>query len=168
MTKEEQMRVDIAGDVLSTVVAKPRFHVSRGYFVQFLDDSKECKVCAIGAAVCAITIRKHKSIERMMDQGAYGLSEEAAFRTVMKYFSPLQAACIEAAFEQGNGATQVLSDNEWHLTSIFGTDFGRPPCLMKAVEFGQRFTDDTERLTAIMQNIIENDGYFLPGEDGQG
>lgn len=58
---------------------------------------------------------------------------------------------IEVAFEQGAGwySYHDLEDFE------------------DAGDFGKYFKDDKARLAAIMQNIIDHDGHFIPGTNGK-
>ena len=64
-----------------------------------------------------------------------------------RWFTPRMLSLIECAFEMDNGYGEVystLSDRD------------------EAVEFGEDYEDDEERLRAIYQNIIDNAGTFRP------
>jgi hypothetical protein len=68
-----------------------------------------------------------------------------AYDYLTSYFSPEQIGLIELAFERGDG---------WYPADTTDDD--------NAVEFGERYQYNTNRMKAIMQNIINNNGTFVP------
>ena len=64
-------------------------------------------------------------------------------------FSYSQLRLIEIAFERGLGA---FKDYDYNLE----------PSTKRAAQFGRKFKTEKSRLRAIMKNIVENKGTFIP------
>lgn len=150
-----QMRVQIAKDVIKQVklgFLKPE---SMTYFTAYLPtvkglmgadlrdtlrNTKNCRVCAIGAAFTAHVLRYN---EVAIDEGDSLISDTRSLHvgdrkmrdTLSRYFPPLMLKKIEYAFE------------------LFDPD----------VSWKDKIPNDTNRLVAIMQNIIAHNGTFKPG-----
>lgn len=100
----------------------------------------DCKVCAVGAAVM--------SKARLFDNVPADVVVVAddIHGHLFDVFDENTVALMECAFEQSDSFS--TGQSEKHLEA--------------AIEFGERYEDDKERLRAIMKNIIENNGKFKP------
>ena len=74
-------------------------------------------------------------------------------------FGREQLLMIEAAFELGNGYVNFEEDAIHGLSPRFKR---YKPAILRAIKFGKRFRTEKTRLVGIMENIIENDGTFIP------
>lgn len=94
-----------------------------------------CEVCALGALLLS-TIRLANKYTFDNFIGKWECNE-----VLKKYFNKNQIQELEFAFEmwEANGGT-----------------------LKKAVEFGEQYQKPSERLVAIFENVIKNDGEFIP------
>lgn len=110
-----------------------------------------CTACALGAAMCSIAhFRDEIKVDSdgrpfNRDGDEYVLPNSGKLKDVFGKDMPI----IEYAFERG-GST--ITEN-W----TFPGDM-----LNSAEGFGRKFRSDRDRLTAIMKNIIKNDGRFIP------
>ena len=124
-----------------------------------------CTACAVGAMfACAVRRADDLTLEDMRyksPDGSY-VSPYADFgwdglvRYLSRWFSYGQLKMIEHAFERGSGGSG-LSDEE----------FSDPDFMINhnaSVVFGSKFVNDTERMVAIMQNIIKHKGEFRPDQ----
>lgn len=118
---------------------------------EVFQDMPKCTVCARGAMfVSACRMFNHFSVGEFADAG--GTSDGADPDSFSDYeetfFTKKQVGMIESAFEKDTD---------------FG--YGREACSRKdslaAVLFGKQYGKAEERLTAIMQNIIKNEGDFV-------
>lgn len=152
-TSAADKRVAIAKDVLIQIKAG-QFEVQRGTWAALIDSeldlttvNKEsllgrtvvlpplrCNCCAVGAAFL--------SSMRLFNVGQFDevASQDYAFKQLGKYFSKEQLKMIENAFELG--------------ACLSGEDGPK--------EFGERYSNDTERAVAIFTNIVNNKGDFIP------
>ena len=112
-----------------------------------------CKVCGIGAAFIS-TVRlfdNYKIKEAELDgwdSSTTLLVEHTDMRTLLKeYFSPSQLSLIECAFEQRS---------EYMKSDSYKKD------RKAATLFGNKYEDENERLLAIFENIVKNNGIFKP------
>lgn len=118
-----------------------------------LKQGEKCECCAKGALFASCVLETNK----VNSQQEY--TEESFQKNKLKeWFSPLELDKIEAAFE-----TVVIADSEGVLekkNKISGetnpTNLGK-----KAIKFGKKYEDNTERLLAILSNIKIN-GSFKP------
>lgn len=136
--------------------------------------TKSCAMCARGAALMS-RIRMFNSIKvgdvaYLVDDDYNELSnndlkagekptgadlavhQSSTTKGLAGSFTELELSLIEVAFERTG----------WLLTSSTVTNRDR---LRQAIEFGQQFEDDSDRLLAIMQNIVDNDGVFRPAQE---
>lgn len=95
----------------------------------------KCHVCAIGALFLAKAVHYDKVTVRDFWSGNY-------WDTLKQHFSQAQLDLVEAFFEG------------WQDDLKYG--------IVGALAFRSRHQDDTERLTLILQNIINNRGTFRP------
>lgn len=101
-------------------------------------DLGKCEVCAVGAMFVAKS--NLFNAVKVKDVGDY-------HEKLRQHFSETQLALIEAAFE---------------LTEGVGPYDAPEAAANRAVAFGARYANDTRRLKAILQNIIDNGGTFVP------
>lgn len=163
LTKKQQ-RIAIAKDVLAQLDARKiiaeagRYAVRRtkwqynqeAHTSEQVDDG--CQACALGSLfVCAVELDGKPPGPR--ERGSiYGLphtaydSRQPVINKLLPYFSKTQLNLIESAYERhpynGNGYKS-----------------------RDAIAFGKRYDSndyDDLRLRVIMQNIIDNDGRFIP------
>ena len=124
-------------------------------------EGAECTVCGIGAAfVAAVKRADDLELKDLLNNTRCSwdlqyhpeeFSDSAAMRRYLrKYFLRRDIALIECAFEQSNGFArhEGVGCND--------------PEVDRAVSFGVKFSEDEDRLLAIMQNIVDNKGRFRP------
>jgi hypothetical protein len=163
VSKAEQ-RVIIAKDALAQLKAE-RFIAQAGVYVgaelfddlekrsDFNDDAQAkplllkketvpCRVCAKGALFLS-AVRKYN--KATIDDIACDVMTVAE-----NIFGKKQFDQIEAAFEQ------------WEETKSNNYEDSDGIPAPKAYAFGMKYNDDTERLEAILKNIIKNKGTFKP------
>lgn len=159
-------RVAIAQDVLKQL-RRRGITAQKGVYAQFKGDCtvgeygvggkvESCQVCALGAAfVSAACLGKGQSLQELYNLAGYGFRRSTPLptirETVERYFDIAQLDLIEASFEMDEG---FLNQNE---------PTRKPsPKGLRAVDFGKRYRGPRKRLVAIMKNVIDNDGEFLP------
>ncbi len=160
MTKKRKaLAVRVAADVLEslkvlTVVhgkyvysEKISFEGLKGSKEQAQYLKKECDVCALGACLLSLVTLKNKfefSAQANYDGEKYICMgwQEVADR-LSEAFTQEQIQLIEDAFE----------------CAQLGTSY---PSTEHAIRFGKRYTDNKQRVRAIMKNIIRNGGEFIP------
>lgn len=157
-----QRRVMVARDVIKQLDMK-RYVGMRGVYVhaaQGIDDQpidvllpaqpiakriKRCEVCALGAIFVSYA-RKLNEVEATIG-GRRGLHFDQHRGPMYDLFTGPMLSNIEAAFEG------------WLVSGVLGK---RPDTTFVALR--ERVPDDSERLRMIMQNIIDNDGTFVPAD----
>lgn len=182
-----QKRVMIAKDVLAQIKAKryvarsgtwaqPTFR--ENFFnteqtgnesIQQLFASKEiesCDVCAIGGLFMSCTnLNNHTTYKQFNDESdeigeliAYGDAYETGISNGLDlFFSKNQLILIEIYFENGEGYFSI--DNE---TVNTGSRFYKSIDFDHVKSFNDKYQDNDDRLKAIMKNVVENDGTFVP------
>lgn len=117
----------------------------------------QCETCAWGACVLAIahlgdslTVGDLNEMQEDPDY-AYKVKDK-----VLSIFTPEQVAMIEAAFEKIK--TYLPFSGSVNSSSNYVEDIN----LNSSSEFGRSFNTDDERLRAIMQNIVDHKGTFVP------
>jgi hypothetical protein len=149
-----EKRVAIAKDVIKQIRTKQVVvKAKNGYVCNLQSNHPElvrnvqsnCEVCGIGSLIVSLC----KSFEPQITfdfagerDGYYFLDDDAIRPQLEKYFSTKQLDLIEGAFE---GYAPFLDD------------IGRAAGL-----FGEQYEKDELRLIKIMENIIENNGCFIP------
>jgi len=132
---------------------------------------KDCEVCALGA--CFLSLVKLDNKFNFFDgYDSYddipnGFMPDAKpfFRRLKNIFSVSQLILIESSFELGEGFFNEVTYVDW-----LARDSGISAVVLEknsksipdAVAFGGQFENDSERLAAIMKNIIKNEGRFIP------
>lgn len=113
------------------------------------DKDKSCTVCGIGSLfVCAVKRLDKLKLKDLFNDADIAQSDVHSY--LSKYFSLLQLNLIESAFEGGEFLNSPYYDN---IKAVSQSE--------KAVSYfdGQRI-NSTEKLKAIMNNIVENNGTF--------
>jgi hypothetical protein len=180
-----QKRVMIAQDVLAQIKAK-RYVAEPGRWVvptfsenfcntddypdtvpsvQQLFASKEiesCNVCALGGLFMSCTnLNNHTTYDQFNDEsediGSLIGYEEGLSNELDVFFSKNQLTLIEIYFEDGEGYFSI--DNE---TVDTGSRFYKSIDFDHVNSFNDKYQDDDDRLKAIMKNIVENNGTFVP------
>lgn len=170
LSGKAQARVAIAKDVLKHLRS---LKVGTGYYFngpifkggakgddtqKHLKKLVKCEVCALGACLIShVRLFDEVPLTKVADfgrydeyydkeagKGSFEFKSDRPVHILKKYFSRHQLNMIEAAFEQNNP---------------FGGDLEE---LSKAIEFTEGIYEPKDRLKAIMKNIVENDGTFVP------
>lgn len=168
----QEMRVSIAKDVLKQLKAK-KFIASPGVWVDdkklgyldeyvytrtekaegpidactFANGITKCKVCALGS-IFVSAARMYK----IMLSGSLETEEvfdNLATSPLKRYFSVKQLELIEYAFEGGDGV---------YIPGNFNDE-------LDGLAFFLAHRTPTDRLEAIMRNIVKNNGTFIPSQD---
>ncbi len=113
-----------------------------------LGDDFRCKGCALGSLfISSIRLRNNETINNLLN-ASWGL--DAMIRNdeteLNKIFSKKQLTLIERTFEFGRGG------------------FGRSESDKESVDiynFYMEYPEDTDRLVAILNNIVKNKGTFV-------
>lgn len=179
---EGQLRIAVAQDVLSTLSKRRRYTVSGGQYVEgsymTLEDNlpddggksvarelqkqKDCEVCGLGACFLSLVALDNKFDlaaniknypgwdEGTPTQSYISLGSSTIRERLGACFSKSQLDMIECAFEQSTC---------FHTRDNTGASEDEAK---KAAKFGDKYQNDTRRLKAIMQNIIDNEGVFTP------
>lgn len=142
----------------------------------------KCSVCAIGAIMLSqLNINGDIGLDAINIYDYFGnfavdARKEYSDRNelspyVTKYFKPYQLQKIEIAFELGGGAFFVKnylrgescgdSWEEFNANADTGVVISEQDA-RDAVKLGKRYKNITNRMIAIMQNIIDNKGEFVP------
>lgn len=115
-----------------------------------LEASESCHVCALGAlAVSCMLGTDRKRPDGYLKLGIHEL--------LMGIFSSWQLDLIESAFEtspMGRFAVQARDARMGGSVDLSPAE--------KAISFGKRFRSNKDRLQAIMRNILDNGGQFVP------
>lgn len=156
-------RVAIAKDVLARLdqmfiqtgryiaVVNNRFRVSPGQELQPIVDQLEanCRVCALGGMLLSFIRLFDKIKSDDIESNLFNCATPTeVYEPLSEVFEDEQLVLIEAAFEKRDGLPSMYNYTEGFL---------RP-----AVKFGYQYDDPKDRLKAIMENIVENDGEFKP------
>ncbi len=181
-----QKRVKIAQDVIAQITAG-KLHPGKGTWLLFgvIDDDgigkeitryvsgktevrdvikeQTCTACALGSLfTCAVNLHDKLPVKNLFanrymraDDTAKVSFSETDILYLKKFFTPYQLALIEAAFELGQESLFRYAGDQHPL---FKHDNRR----VHAYTFGRQYTDSANRLLAIMENIIENEGTFNP------
>lgn len=162
LPKHEQ-RIAIAKDVLKTLKSKKITAKAGDYFdfngyyklgkedkgkdLQALLDKKNvtCTVCALGATFHSL-VRLGDRFKLPQNTEALTYITDKEMRPLLRnHFSSKQIAMIESAFENGQCSDGKYTGN-----------------VEQSIDFGGRYEDPEDRLSAIMKNIIKNEGEFKP------
>ena len=99
----------------------------------------KCEVCAIGALFLANAVRFGNTTVLDEWEGRY-------HEKLVGLFSEEQLSMIENAYERGESSHYSANSN----------------ATQRAVQFGDQYVEDKDRLIAILKNIVVNGGTFKP------
>ncbi len=171
MTRAEK-RVAIAQDVLKQLRTK-KYVAERDLYVsvEFKGDTdnnwnarfddvksnihkvKECRVCAIGSCIVSATRLGNTLTFREMEDER----DPKTRKLLAKAFTQKQLYLMESAFELNINSMYTLSQGY-----AYGPNTKTEDEAVKARNFGYKYNDSTDRLKAIMRNVIKNNGEFKP------
>jgi hypothetical protein len=166
-------RVAVAKDVIKQInaqflIAKKGVYLQAGIKAEEIDPSvkldkffdelktkgQPCTVCGIGACFVSLvnlgnSVNAKSSFSDISCNDISGINDDFMRPKLRKVFTPRQLTLIECAFER---------------ESHFGDDYADVPYKTKdeACDFGYLYPNASDRLIAIMQNIIDNEGFFRP------
>jgi hypothetical protein len=170
LTKAQQ-RVHIAKDVLLQLKSK-KFIASKGCYISSNElenkinehDSIELKSLLPTIASCEVCAKGSLFLSEVMNRNDFKVGrDEEDFNTIgiskisrrlNDIFTDNQLDLIETAFEK-----RVIVDDNNYLQGHFG-DYTN--VANKAIEFGEKYKTDNDRLVAILKNLISNKGAFKP------
>ena len=163
-------RVAVARDVIAALQAK-KIQAKQGNWVNLgvgkkqerllpggkqlrdviIENSPTCTACALGAMfVCAVMRKDALTVEECRSYDNLNLDYDNIADYLRAFFAEPQLEMIEVAFEKGTGA--FWGDVAYADVSSKG----------RAALFGKQHKTAEDRMVAIMQNIISNDGTFRP------
>lgn len=161
---DEEKRVIIARDVLSQIkinTIRPRTGLYL-HFTDYIEDDlkvkfplpahkvfseSDCYACAIGACFYSLIVVGDQLLTRDV-VSRDGMIHPSDIRPHLYFlFTREQLALIESAFER-----RAQDHANWCNRKEVG----------KAVQFGEAYRNAPTRMRAIMKNIIQNNGTFVP------
>lgn len=138
---------------------------------QFLPYAETCTVCAIGSMVVS-KCRINGDAEVLYLDGVGSNAEcgdsTPLYETLEKYFPHLQLSLIETAFETNDMMWDDVQDDFYDNYKQKNEDDADEAenayfeLVESAIKFGRKYKKDSDRLVAIMQNIVKNEGVFVP------
>ena len=166
-----EMAVNVARDVLANLDKEchpytPRLGIYVNSYVldrfynqelqtvldEFQNIGSECKVCALGAILLS-KARLYDKIPINYKDTNYYVFREWLIGGLLDVFDREQLDLIEIAFE--------VSD--YVVRSFVSYPTPDEALIHKAVQFGDNYPyHPTDRMRAIMNNIIDNNGHFVP------
>jgi hypothetical protein len=173
----EQTRVLIAKDVLDQIQLK-NFIATSGLYLEIYDNKfqehlkglagddlitkpiKKCDVCAIGAVFVAAFNRFDN-----MEKQAWGTDASAMLKYLQPWFSKEQLRLMELAFEPqdlGEGLEYTTGGGPYSAKEEIMSLAFNLVCTREHGKLKKAPPLDEYILTAIMNNIVENEGDFVP------
>ncbi len=141
------MRVQVARDVIGRI-RSGFLTPAVGAYVDDNYDAEDCQACALGAMFCVLVTDEESRNVSLMETAHEQL--KVIRPLLLDYFSSEQLGLIECAFEGCSGYYEgELTEEE-------------PEDLSMALDYYSDYRDEGERLAAIMQSIIDNEGTFVP------
>lgn len=128
----------------------------------YLDNTlQQCSCCALGGMFMSCTLYNNNTTVADLEHASSDISEvlleetdEKLSNGLNKFFSVAQLKLIEQTFEGDNGAVFSGTDGE---TGEMVDEFSP-----RAEAFYDKYKKPKDRLIAIMQNIVKNNGTFKP------
>lgn len=118
---------------------------------EILPKIKNCECCAKGALFLGYIGRVNEmTVGEIEDETSHNSSE---MKKLLKIFDENQLSLIETAFE-GHQVVNIDSKKEWIEI--------KEDVLDKAVQYFYDYPSSTKRLVAICENLIKNQGTFIP------
>lgn len=109
---------------------------------------ERCSVCAKGALFLS-TVAKSNDFMVHDPQGRVTVHHAGMLHKLKSIWPEKNLALVECAFEK---------DGRFGIDNIVCSDAE----IARAVTFGEAFEDDTARLSAIVRNMLKNNGLFKP------
>jgi hypothetical protein len=176
--EQKQLAVEVAKDVLKTLAENNGFipKTCSGFVIpayqtedalEGISNSKiqaailkkgECGVCALGACLVSLVSMRNE-FDFLKPSGGVMI-----VKRLTQIFTPEQCALIECAFEcvvRSSAFIVMNLDIDVLGYPIFETD-EMDQKVRLAVAFGSQYHTSRDRLIAIMENIIHNNGDFIP------
>ena len=144
------------------------FSDSNAQINEKFDSIKSCTACALGSILLSCTHLGNKLL--FSDIGIIGKRKQVGIGNLKNanvvdlfkdIFSKKQLLLIETAFEGFNGSS--YGDDQ--MSDRFGEYLGKILSKSEAKacdKFTEKYNNDYDRLVAICENIIENNGKFKP------
>lgn len=155
--------IPMSGTYIDVMYAKefqnPKFSALVGV-QETLGRAVECSVCAVGSMMiskCRIN-GDSKVISSSHWSGSCN-SQHLLYEDLGQYFDNQQLALIESAFERDSGFCSDHVNDEEPDEKVCKELM---ELATRAEDFGFAYEDDSDRLKAIMQNIVDNQGTFNP------
>jgi hypothetical protein len=122
---------------------------------KLIEEDAYCEVCALGSMfVCEIAKNNNfKTTDLNITNFAKRLQE---------ILTPEQIILIEIAYESTNDSFLLNDTISEYIEICYENYMNIQEKIRKAKIYGYSIKDDKERMMAIMNNIIENDGEFIP------
>jgi len=182
-TTPNQKRVLIAKDVIARIKSN-QYIANKGLWITIKDchrlegsslqvellrdDSDiQCRVCALGGIMTSLASFKNNIIIERDGISAFEFSDlkDGSIDDVNNFiglFGQKQLAMIEIAYEGEDGYHNFYKESE---VEYFNEQKSVNNMFTEAqytryVLFSKKFESNAERLTAIMQNIVDNHGFF--------
>lgn len=145
-----------------------------------LDNKTDCKGCAIGGAMMSMIRFNNNALVGDLDYcdvrsmhleytKVVDMTQETVGRTISsqlhELFGESQLMLIEQAFEWCKGTysnPRIADYNQMTFEEIIALKVRRTGKSWKAYLFGRQYEVPRDRLIAIMQNIVDNKGTFIP------
>ena len=163
LTRKRKKAIEIAKDVIAAIKAQSILISKSGYAYAITDGDKptdgvdfrdkyydhsvkdlrknqglKCQVCALGGMLVTLVDKHNKVTLRELEEHG----GELAYEKLKCAFSPTQLALIESVFEGWLDYSSVVQN-------------------AKIKAYFNKYPVASERLTAIMRNIIRNKGQFV-------
>ena len=126
------------------------------------ENLSQCSVCAKGALFVSAILKYDNYPLRndLLDASrTYFNNHDRVMKPLLRYFSRQQLDLIECAFERGRGGVIIFRGFNSNIRFRPNKD---KELYYDAAAFGERYNDVDSRLRAIMNNIIRNEGEFIP------
>lgn len=175
----KERAVLVAKDVIKHVNTE-KYIVSKGTYISILEESRGfereeqikdkfdniiCRVCALGATIMSCTHLGNKLTFGEINNGDMQAEAVPAISELLKaVFDPHTLLLIETVFEKY--PDRLEEENfvyDTHLVRYahhFGEILSREECI-KCNDFSFMYPSIRDRLVAIMENIIVNNGEFI-------
>ncbi len=119
--------------------------------LEVFETTKQCSVCARGAIFVSACLKfdgcKVSTLLEKPERHGIFLSEQED-----RFFDSKQIQMIENAYE-----AYISSPLDYQLRNKLSADE-----LTSCRNFGEKYVSNVDRMKAIMQNIIDNNGTFIP------
>lgn len=124
----------------------------------FLEEFKmPCATCAVGALFISAVL-KYNDLKVSKEQLSDTFWSKKLLLHVSKFFEKIQIVSIEIAFE-GKHSYFYTRQNE--IVEFAGEEIDKK-AIQKLLEFYSKYENTKDRMIGIMDNIIANNGDFVP------